>query len=158
MRSNLRALCCALHNTSNAHLTRWLHSPDLTQQIQRWGLQNAGFDYDIVAVFGSQSTGKSMCGRLQRVGHSNVSCRYTTQSVIRNQLRCYGRDQATTDHQGSALVIQSSLCCSDPTLGIWMCRAKGMNVMVMDVEGTDGRERGEDQVCVFPQRDSKYLC
>ena len=27
-----------------------------------------------------------------------------------------------------------------------MCRGKGMNVMVMDVEGTDGRERGEDQV------------
>jgi hypothetical protein len=22
-----------------------------------------------------------------------------------------------------------------------------MNVLVMDVEGTDGRERGEDQVC-----------
>jgi hypothetical protein len=30
--------------------------------------------------------------------------------------------------------------------GIWMCRGKDMNVMVMDVEGTDGRERGEDQV------------
>ena len=29
-----------------------------------------------------------------------------------------------------------------------MCRGKGMNVMVMDVEGTDGRERGEDQVCL----------
>jgi len=28
-----------------------------------------------------------------------------------------------------------------------MCRGKGMNVLVMDVEGTDGRERGEDQVC-----------
>lgn len=27
-----------------------------------------------------------------------------------------------------------------------MCRGKEMNVMVMDVEGTDGRERGEDQV------------
>lgn len=27
-----------------------------------------------------------------------------------------------------------------------MCKGKGMNVMVMDVEGTDGRERGEDQV------------
>lgn len=26
-----------------------------------------------------------------------------------------------------------------------MCRAKNMNVLVMDVEGTDGRERGEDQ-------------
>lgn len=31
-------------------------------------------------------------------------------------------------------------------IGIWMCRGKDMNVMVMDVEGTDGRERGEDQV------------
>lgn len=30
-------------------------------------------------------------------------------------------------------------------LGIWMCRGRDMNVMVMDVEGTDGRERGEDQ-------------
>ena len=27
-----------------------------------------------------------------------------------------------------------------------MCRGKDMSVMVMDVEGTDGRERGEDQV------------
>ena len=26
-----------------------------------------------------------------------------------------------------------------------MCQAKGTSVMVMDVEGTDGRERGEDQ-------------
>lgn len=31
-----------------------------------------------------------------------------------------------------------------------MCRGKKMNVMVMDVEGTDGRERGEDQVCPSP--------
>ena len=30
--------------------------------------------------------------------------------------------------------------------GIWMCRGKDTNIMVMDVEGTDGRERGEDQV------------
>lgn len=35
------------------------YSSELTPQIERWGLQNAGFDYDIVAVFGSQSTGKS---------------------------------------------------------------------------------------------------
>jgi len=27
-----------------------------------------------------------------------------------------------------------------------MCRGNDMSVMVMDVEGTDGRERGEDQV------------
>jgi hypothetical protein len=31
-----------------------------------------------------------------------------------------------------------------------MCKGKNMNVMVMDVEGTDGRERGEDQVCFGP--------
>lgn len=34
-------------------------SPSLSQQIERWGLRGAGFDYNIVAVFGSQSTGKS---------------------------------------------------------------------------------------------------
>ena len=27
-----------------------------------------------------------------------------------------------------------------------MCKGEDMNVLVMDVEGTDGRERGEDQV------------
>ena len=30
-----------------------------------------------------------------------------------------------------------------------MCKGKGMNVLVMDVEGTDGRERGEDQVSIL---------
>jgi hypothetical protein len=34
-------------------------SPDLTAQITRWGLRDAGFAYNIVSVFGSQSTGKS---------------------------------------------------------------------------------------------------
>lgn len=32
---------------------------DLGTQIGRWGLGDAGFGYDVVAVFGSQSTGKS---------------------------------------------------------------------------------------------------
>jgi protein SEY1 len=27
-----------------------------------------------------------------------------------------------------------------------MCKGQDMNVLVMDVEGTDSRERGEDQV------------
>jgi len=35
------------------------HSPELSQQITKWGLHDAGFSYNIVAVFGSQSTGKS---------------------------------------------------------------------------------------------------
>ena len=40
------------------------------------------------------------------------------------------------------LNLHSVLCY----IGIWMCRGKNMNVLVLDVEGTDGRERGEDQV------------
>jgi hypothetical protein len=34
---------------------------------------------------------------------------------------------------------------SQTTKGIWISRGRGMHVLVMDVEGTDGRERGEDQ-------------
>lgn len=34
-----------------------------------------------------------------------------------------------------------------------MSKGEDMNVLVMDVEGTDGRERGEDQVSpLLPQR------
>lgn len=33
--------------------------PDLARQIEKWGLHDAGFAYNIVSVFGSQSTGKS---------------------------------------------------------------------------------------------------
>ncbi|KAI0358523.1 root hair defective 3 GTP-binding protein [Trametes cingulata] len=87
-------------------------SPALSQQIEKWGLQNAGFDYDIVAVFGSQSTGKSTL--LNRLFGTNFDVMDET------------RRQQTTK-------------------GIWMCKAKGGNILVMDVEGTDGRERGEDQ-------------
>ncbi|KAI0675379.1 root hair defective 3 GTP-binding protein [Trametes maxima] len=87
-------------------------SPALTQQIDKWGLQNAGFDYDIVSVFGSQSTGKSTL--LNRLFGTNFDVMDETK-----------RQQTTK--------------------GIWMCKAKGANLLVMDVEGTDGRERGEDQ-------------
>ena len=31
------------------------------------------------------------------------------------------------------------------TKGIWISKGKDMKVLIMDVEGTDGRERGEDQ-------------
>ncbi|KAF8595084.1 root hair defective 3 GTP-binding protein [Ceratobasidium sp. AG-I] len=85
---------------------------DLGAQVSRWGLGDAGFGYDVVAVFGSQSTGKSTL--LNRVFGTTFDVMDETQ-----------RRQTTK--------------------GIWMCRGKKMNVMVMDVEGTDGRERGEDQ-------------
>ncbi|KZP19790.1 root hair defective 3 GTP-binding protein [Athelia psychrophila] len=85
---------------------------ELTPQIERWGLRDAGFNYNIVSVFGSQSTGKS---------------------TLLNRLF------------GTTFDVMDETQRRQTTKGIWMCRGKGMNVMVMDVEGTDGRERGEDQ-------------
>ncbi|KAG5652873.1 Dynamin-like GTPase that mediates homotypic ER fusion [Sphagnurus paluster] len=87
-------------------------TPDLSTQIGRWGLRDAGFDYNVVAVFGSQSTGKS---------------------TLLNRLF------------GTTFDVMDETRRQQTTKGIWMCRGKDMNVMVMDVEGTDGRERGEDQ-------------
>ncbi|KAG8697808.1 Dynamin-like GTPase that mediates homotypic ER fusion, partial [Ceratobasidium sp. 395] len=85
---------------------------DLGAQVARWGLADAGFGYDVVAVFGSQSTGKS---------------------TLLNRLF------------GTSFDVMDETQRRQTTKGIWMCRGKKMNVMVMDVEGTDGRERGEDQ-------------
>ncbi|EGN99918.1 hypothetical protein SERLA73DRAFT_180234 [Serpula lacrymans var. lacrymans S7.3] len=87
-------------------------TPDLASQIDRWGLRDVGFSYNIVAVFGSQSTGKS---------------------TLLNRLF------------GTTFDVMDESQRRQTTKGIWMCRGKGMGVMVMDVEGTDGRERGEDQ-------------
>lgn len=33
------------------------------------------------------------------------------------------------------------------TLGIWAGFSPNSNILVLDVEGTDGRERGDDQAC-----------
>lgn len=87
-------------------------TPELASQIGYWGLRDAGFDYNVVAVFGSQSTGKS---------------------TLLNRLF------------GTTFGVMDETKRQQTTKGIWMCRGQNMNVLVMDVEGTDGRERGEDQ-------------
>ncbi|SJX61495.1 related to SEY1-GTPase with a role in ER morphology [Sporisorium reilianum f. sp. reilianum] len=80
--------------------------------LQNWGLADAGFGYDLCAVLGSQSTGKS---------------------TLLNKLF------------GTNFDVMSESARQQTTKGIWMCKGLKMNVLVMDVEGTDGRERGEDQ-------------
>ncbi|KAF9478797.1 protein SEY1 [Pholiota conissans] len=87
-------------------------APDLASQIEKWGLHDVGFAYNIVSVFGSQSTGKS---------------------TLLNRLF------------GTTFDVMDETRRQQTTKGIWMCCGKDMSVMVMDVEGTDGRERGEDQ-------------
>ncbi|KAI8139063.1 RHD3/Sey1 [Fennellomyces sp. T-0311] len=85
---------------------------DLPNYMGKWSLAEAGFQYNVVAVFGSQSTGKS---------------------TLLNRLF------------GTSFDVMNENQRSQTTKGIWMSRGRGMHVLVMDVEGTDGRERGEDQ-------------
>ncbi|KAF1797154.1 RHD3/Sey1 [Mucor lusitanicus] len=85
---------------------------DLPNYLSKWHLGEAGFKYNVVAVFGSQSTGKS---------------------TLLNGLF------------GTSFDVMDENQRSQTTKGIWMSRGRGMHVLVMDVEGTDGRERGEDQ-------------
>ncbi|PWN26932.1 root hair defective 3 GTP-binding protein [Jaminaea rosea] len=87
-------------------------TPQLNDRLSQWGLQDAGFGYDLCAVLGSQSTGKS---------------------TLLNKLF------------GTTFDVMDETRRQQTTKGIWMCRGQAMNVLVMDVEGTDGRERGEDQ-------------
>ncbi|KAI5776428.1 RHD3/Sey1 [Geopyxis carbonaria] len=93
-------------------------TPKLPTYLTTQNLLTAGFNYHVVAVFGSQSTGKS---------------------TLLNHLF------------GTSFSVMDETARRQTTKGIWMSRAKedrdgmGKNILVMDVEGTDGRERGEDQ-------------
>ncbi|KAF9438590.1 Dynamin-like GTPase that mediates homotypic ER fusion [Entomortierella beljakovae] len=88
-------------------------SENLSSHVaQEWGLRDAGFNYNLAAVFGSQSTGKS---------------------TLLNRLF------------GTNFDVMSESSRQQTTKGIWISKGKDMKVLIMDVEGTDGRERGEDQ-------------
>lgn len=93
-------------------------NPDLGKYLAYTEVARSGFNYHLVSVFGSQSTGKS---------------------TLLNALF------------GTSFNVMSESERRQTTKGIWMSKnksqRKGMadNILVMDVEGTDGRERGEDQ-------------
>ncbi|KAJ3224344.1 Dynamin-like GTPase that mediates homotypic ER fusion [Clydaea vesicula] len=78
----------------------------------KWNILSEGFNYHLVAVFGSQSTGKS---------------------TLLNKLF------------GTRFDVMSEKNRQQTTKGLWISKANDFNVLVMDVEGTDGRERGENQ-------------
>lgn len=98
-------------------------NPTLPNYLSFEKVASAGFNYHLISVFGSQSTGKS---------------------TLLNHLF------------GTEFGVMSEADRKQTTKGIWMSNnkrgrtdgvAKQMadNILVMDVEGTDGRERGEDQ-------------
>ncbi|KAL2018762.1 hypothetical protein VTK56DRAFT_390 [Thermocarpiscus australiensis] len=96
---------------------------NLNDYLVETHVAEAGFNYHLISVFGSQSTGKS---------------------TLLNHLF------------GTEFSVMSETERRQTTKGIWMSRNKkesadagatkmADNILVMDVEGTDGRERGEDQ-------------
>ncbi|KAF2742166.1 root hair defective 3 GTP-binding protein [Sporormia fimetaria CBS 119925] len=93
---------------------------DLSTYLNIEHIIPAGFNYHLISVFGSQSTGKS---------------------TLLNYLF------------GTQFGVMSEQERRQTTKGIWMSKNKrdadgknmAENILVMDVEGTDGRERGEDQ-------------
>jgi GTPase Era involved in 16S rRNA processing len=100
------------------------HSEHLNTYLSLTNIIKAGFNYHLISVFGSQSTGKS---------------------TLLNHLF------------GTSFGIMSESERKQTTKGIWLSKNKreqadgegaqemADNILVMDVEGTDGRERGEDQ-------------
>ncbi|KAK9465080.1 RHD3/Sey1 [Lipomyces arxii] len=87
-------------------------SSNVNEYLAKVQLMNAGLDYHLISVFGTQSSGKSTL----------LNALFGTSFDVM---------QASRRHQ--------------TTKGIWMSRAKQDNILILDVEGTDGRERGEDQ-------------
>lgn len=98
------------------HADLGFSSENLNSYLQAVHVAEAGFNYHLISVFGSQSTGKS---------------------TLLNYLF------------GTQFSVMSETERRQTTKGIWMSKNKrdrmADNVLVMDVEGTDGRERGEDQ-------------
>lgn len=104
--------------------TLTVYSPHLNVYLQLTKIAQSGFNYHLISVFGSQSTGKS---------------------TLLNHLF------------GTEFGVMSETERRQTTKGIWMSKNKNEhaqgsdsqkmaeNILVMDVEGTDGRERGEDQ-------------
>ncbi|KAL2195648.1 RHD3/Sey1 [Corynascus similis CBS 632.67] len=97
---------------------------NLNDYLSETRVAEAGFNYHLISVFGSQSTGKSTL--LNHLFKTEFS-------------------------------VMSESARRQTTKGIWMSKNKRLaaaagdtpaiadNILVMDVEGTDGRERGEDQ-------------
>lgn len=120
----------ALSRSKGTRRTRadtWPHlnSPNLSKYLSLENVTHAGFNYHLISVFGSQSTGKS---------------------TLLNYLF------------GTQFSVMSEQERRQTTKGIWLSKNKNEgtgtsdessrmapNILVMDVEGTDGRERGEDQ-------------
>ncbi|CAN8061519.1 unnamed protein product [Agarophyton chilense] len=85
---------------------------DLEIFLQAKRVSQLGFDYNVTAIMGPQSSGKS---------------------TLMNML--FGTKFPTMDSGGGRYQV---------TQGVWLGRDVEAGILVMDLEGTDSRERGED--------------
>ena len=93
----------------------------LDEFVRKVGLADCGLSYAVVAIMGPQSSGKSTL----------LNHLFGTRFVEMDAFK--GRSQTTQ--------------------GVWLARAEGIDpcTLVMDLEGTDGRERGEDDTAFEKQ-------
>lgn len=126
--------------------------------MQDWGLYDQGFGYNVVAVFGSQSTGKSaFCSLTQLSGKAAQEqgpagvrhARATSDPLFclespewqRSErlwsLILYGMAGTLLNALfGTPFDVMNESQRQQTTKGIWMAKGKKMPVLVMDVEGT----------------------
>ncbi|KAI3455556.1 hypothetical protein Pfo_012219 [Paulownia fortunei] len=95
-------------------------------------LAECGLSYAVVAIMGPQSSGKSTL--LNHLFATNF-----------REMDAFKGRHADTEHL--------NLIRSQTTKGIWLAHCVGMEpcTLVMDLEGTDGRERGEDDTAFEKQ-------
>lgn len=99
-------------------------NPGILEYVDKVTPATVGSDYHIISVFGSQLTGKSTL--LNRLFHTNFD--------------------TMDDSQGRAQTTKGIWMAYSPAITATTAKAKNDDhIFVMDVEGTDGRERGEDQ-------------
>mmetsp|Transcript_1196 Transcript_1196/g.1909 ORF Transcript_1196/g.1909 Transcript_1196/m.1909 type:complete len:737 (-) Transcript_1196:90-2300(-) len=99
------------------------YNPNFDKEVDKWGFKDLGFDYKILSVLGSQSSGKStLLNHLFNTGFAVL-------------------DATSGIHQ--------------TTLGIWASPGDTKNILVLDVEGTDSKERGEENTA-FEKKTSLF--
>ncbi|PWA80942.1 protein ROOT HAIR DEFECTIVE 3 [Artemisia annua] len=114
--------------------------------IKRVKLGKCGLSYAVVAIMGPQSSGKStLLNHLFYTNFKEMNA-YMGRHVL---IRClFILFSCHTLCSSSVPVIRSQT-----TKGIWIARCIGIEpcTIVMDLEGTDGRERGEDDTAFEKQ-------
>lgn len=108
------------------------------------GIDKCGLGYHVVSVFGSQSTGKST------LLNALFGTRFDVMNEIQRRQTTKGIWMAAAKEAPPHLLkpspdLESSTTASTASSGSGSDSSARANILVLDVEGTDGRERGEDQ-------------